>query len=234
MASNSEPSDNERRKFLKLMGVLVIGAGVAGTFRSVVQNVIPSVTNVVSGFPNLTLYLPSGSPVHTSDLNVNDPKIVVFDYPLQNEPNFLLRLGNSSNTDVEVKPSDVTTPANGKKFTSPGGVGPYKSVVSSSAICQHLGCIPPEIHFYSPSSKSYAGKIHCNCHGSTYDPFTGFSVVTGPTRAPLPSVTLSYNSSEDKYSATMMIGPTIYGHSSDLSGGNQISTSGKTTLTTIQ
>jgi Rieske Fe-S protein len=234
LEKNEGPRDGDRRKFLKLMGVLIVGAGVAGTLRSVVQNVIPPISNVVSSFPSLTLYLPNGNPVHTPDLIVNNPQIVIYDYPLSNEPNFLLRLGDSSNSDVEVKSTTVTIPATGGKYTSQGGVGPYKSVVSSSAICQHLGCIPPEIHFYPPSSTSYPGKIHCSCHGSTYDPYSGFSVVTGPTTHPLPSVNLSYSSSDDTYSATMMVGPTIYGHTSDLSGGSTISTAGKTTVTTLQ
>lgn len=234
MPSKEELPDEERRKFLKLLGILVVGVGAVGTLRSVVQNIIPPVGNVESSFPSLTLYLPSGSPVHTTDLVVNNPQIVVFDYPLQNEPNFLLRLGDSNNNDVEIKSTEVKIPATGKTFQSMAGVGPYKSVVGASAICQHLGCIPPEIHYYPPSSSSFPGKIHCSCHGSTYDPFSGFSVVTGPTQAPLPNVNLVYDESSDTYSATLMVGPTIYGHSDDLSGGQQITTSGKTTITTIQ
>ncbi|MEM0346519.1 MAG: Rieske 2Fe-2S domain-containing protein, partial [Thermoplasmatales archaeon] len=117
-------------------------------------------------------------------------------------------------------------------YKSPPGVGPYGSVVASSAICQHLGCIPPEIRYHPPSSSTFPGKIHCDCHGSTYDPYAGFSVVTGPTTHPLPSLVLSYDSSKDTYSATMMVGPTIYGHTSDLSGGQAITTT-TTSITTI-
>jgi len=40
--------------------------------------------------------------------------------------------------------------ATGSTYDFPGGVGPYKSIVAYSAICQHLGCQPPEIHFYPP------------------------------------------------------------------------------------
>ncbi|MGC8645780.1 MAG: Rieske 2Fe-2S domain-containing protein [Thermoplasmata archaeon] len=233
MVEEKGPKDEQKRNFLKIMGVLIIGAGIAGTLRSVVQNVLPTSIQTESSFPTLLLTLPSGNPVHTSDLVVNNPQIVKFNYPLTNEPNFLLRLGDSSGRDVKIESTTVKIPATGQTYKSPPGVGPYGSVVSSSAICQHLGCIPPEIRYHPPSSSSFPGKIHCDCHGSTYDPFSGFSVVTGPATHPLPSLVLSYDASKDTYSVSMMVGPTIYGHTSDLSGGQAITTS-YTTVTTIE
>lgn len=214
------------------MGVLIIGAGMVGTLRSVVQNIIPTSTSSETSFPVLTLVLPNGNPVHTSDLIVNNPASVTFDYPLQNEPNLLLRLGDSNNADTKISPSTVSIPATGGSFQSPAGVGPYGSVVSASAICQHLGCIPPEVKFNPPSASEFPGKVHCSCHGSNYDPYNGFSVVNGPTKSPLPSLTLTYDSTQDTYSATMMVGPTIYGHASDLSGGSSISSNGTVVSTT--
>jgi len=233
LSQEKDLKDEQKRNFLKIMGVLIIGAGLAGTLRSVVQNILPESVQAESSFPTLLLSLPDGNPVHTADLIVNNPQIVLYYYPLTNTPNFLLRLGDASGKDVKIEGSVVKIPATGQTYKSPPGVGPYGSVVSSSAICQHLGCIPPEIRYHPPSSTSFPGKIHCDCHGSTYDPFNGFSVVTGPTTHPLPSVVLSYDPSKDTYSATLMVGPTIYGHSSDLSGGQAVSTS-FTTITTIQ
>jgi Rieske Fe-S protein len=232
MPQENKNPDLSRRNFLKAMGVLAVGVGVAGILRGVVIDIIPPNQNVESGYPTLQLALPNGNPVHTSDLIVNNPQIVIFNYPLQNEPNFLLRLGDSNNNDVALQPTEVTIPATGAKFTSPGGVGPYKSVVASSAICQHLGCVPPEIRFHPPNDTSYPGKIHCDCHGSTYDPYQGFSVVAGPTQSPLPNVKLVYDATNDTYSASLMIGPVIYGRTSDLSGGNPIS-GNSTEVTTI-
>jgi Rieske Fe-S protein len=185
--SSPEPDDKGRRTFLKMMGVLGVGLVGAGVLRGVIQNLIPSTSNVVSAFPTLTLVSSSGSPITTSDIAVNAPAVVLFQYPLENEPNFLLRLGDSNNSDKAIAPVEVNVPATGKNFQSPGGVGPYKSIVASSAICQHLGCEPPEIRFHPPSDTSFPGLIHCDCHGSTYDPFKGFAVVTGPTSHPLPS-----------------------------------------------
>ncbi|MCL4306990.1 MAG: Rieske 2Fe-2S domain-containing protein [Candidatus Thermoplasmatota archaeon] len=228
-----EPADKDRRNFFKFLGVAAIAAGGIGALRGVLENVSPPITAAFSSFPTLLLYSQSGKPISTDDLTVNNATIVLFDYPLQNEPNFLLRLGDSNNVDMAIEPTTVKIPATGKTFKSPGGVGLHNSVVASSAICQHLGCIPPIIHFYPPSSPSYPGKIHCNCHGSTYDPYSGFSVVNGPTTHPLPNTVLSYDSAKDQYSVTSLVGPTIYGHSSDLSGGSQLPSSTYTEITTL-
>lgn len=237
----SEPvEDPSKRSFLKYMTVAAFAAASAGALRSTLQNIIPKSAGI-TGFPDLVLMNgSSGKALTTSDLKVNDPTVVTFDYPLQGEPNFLLRLGDSSGNDVKVSSVSVKIPATGKTFDSPKGVGPYGSVVASSAICQHLGCIPPIIHFYkpgstipnAPSGSKNHGLIHCNCHGSTYDPFNGFGVVTGPTQRPLPNVSLNYDKSSDKYYATLMNGPNIYGHSDDLSGGNPLPSNTETVVTT--
>ena len=220
----------ERRTFLKFMGTVAMGVALVGGLRGMVQTIIPQSSPLASGFPTMTLVDSSGNPIKTTDLQVNSASVVTFEYPLQGEPNFLLRLGDNSNRDVEVKSMTVKSPASGKTFQSPPGVGPYKSVVASSAICQHLGCEPPIIHFYPPSSGSYPGKIHCNCHGSTYDPYQGFGIVTGPTLDPLPNVVLGYDAYSDTYKVVNMAGPTIYGHTNDLSGGNPLPSSTQTKI----
>jgi Rieske Fe-S protein len=218
----NEEGDKSRRTFLKAMGIIGVGVLAIGSLRGVIQNIIPPVSNAVSNFPTLTIVSSSGKPINTTDIQVNNPTPFLFNYPLLNEPNFLLRLGDSSNKDMAIKSVTVKDPGNGNTFVSAPGVGPYNSVIASSAICQHLGCVPPKIHFYSPSSSSFPGMIHCSCHGSTYDPKTGFSIVTGPTQHPLPNTYLSYDSSSDTYKVTGMVGPTIYGHINDLSGGSAL------------
>lgn len=230
--------DPSKRNFLKAMSAVAVAAAVGGVGRGLIQNIIPNSVGI-TGFPSLTLVDSGGNPVKTSALKVNDPSVVLFEYPLQGEPNFLLRMGDSGNNDVEVKSVSVPVPATGKSFQSPGGVGPYKSVVASSAICQHLGCVPPMIHFYQPGStipgtsfsgSSNKGFVHCNCHGSTYDPSSGFSIVTGPTQKPLPNIVLSYDSTSDTYKAVSMVGPTIYGQTDDLKGSTPLSSSSQTTV----
>ena len=233
-----EVDDPSKRSFLKYMTVAAFAAASAGALKAAVQNIIPQ-SKSIGGYPNLLLVDgTTGKPIKTSDLNVNDSAIVTFDYPLQGEPNFLLRLGDSSGNDINVSATKVSIPAAGTTYQSPGGVGPHGSVVASSAICEHLGCVPPIIHFYKPgtsipngpSGSANPGYVHCNCHGSNYDPAKGFSIVTGPTQKPLPSVVLKYDQSSDSYYAVSMVGPTIYGHSNDLSGGNALPSSSQTVV----
>lgn len=230
--------DPSKRNFLKAMSVVAIAAAVGGVGRGVVQDIIPKSVGI-TGFPTLSLVDLSGKPMTTSQIKVNDPSVVLFEYPLQGEPNFLLRMGDSSNNDVPVKSVNVSIPASGKTFKSPGGVGPYSSVVAASAICEHLGCVPPMIHYYSPGTSipgtSYSGSsnrgfVHCNCHGSTYDPQSGFSILTGPTQKPLPNIVLNYDSTTDSYKAVSMVGPTIYGQTDDLKGSSPLSSSTQTTV----
>lgn len=228
------PKDEGRRTFLKFLGVLGIAAVSVGVLRSAVQNIIPPISGATGGFPTLQLVSASGTPIKTTDLTVNNPQIVLFNYPLMGDPNFLLRLGNSSNADEKILSSKVTIPATGSTFDSPAGVGPYGSIVAASAICQHLGCKPPELRYHPPSDSSFPGKVHCDCHGSTYDPFKGFSVVTSPTIKPLPSVILSYDSSSDTYNVTNMVGPTIFGQPTDLTGGTPFPSGTKTTQITTE
>jgi Rieske Fe-S protein len=49
--------------------------------------------------------------------------------------------------------------------------------VAHSAICTHMGC----------TVKAAGKQLHCPCHGSRYDAFTG-AVVQGPAPKPLPVV----------------------------------------------
>lgn len=236
-----EPVDQGKRNFLKAMIVVSAGAAVIGTLNGVIRNIITPAAGLTS-FPVLTLVDEvTGQPIHTSDIKVNSTKAYIYYYPLDNDPNFLIRLGDISGNDVRVSPFNVNIPATGGTFRSPGGVGPYGSVVSFSAICQHLGCVPPIIHYYKgglsiPGHPELplieTGYIHCNCHGSTYDPLEGAKVVTGPTVKPLPNTILDFDPTTDTYRVRSMIGPTIYGKPNDLQGGTPFPSGTKTTPVT--
>lgn len=218
-----------RRNFLKAMAVISAGVATAGVLQGVVRDVITPQVGLTS-FPTLKILGTDGKPLHYADIPVNATKIWIYYYPLTDDPNFLLSLGDANNNAKSVPASTVTIEATGATYKSPGGVGPAnsESVVSFSAICQHLGCVPPIIRFYPPgqqvpgtnfNNSSNPGYIHCSCHGSTYDPSKGAAIITGPTTHPLPSVFLKYNS-DDTFSAYNMIGPTIYGRVDDLTGGS--------------
>ena len=193
---NDEKIDESKRKFLKMVSIGSAVVAFAGFVPSLSYLIPRSVG--VKGFPTLTLVKPDGTPIHTSDILPNTPKIVLFEYPLLNEPNFLLNLDKNV----------------------PGGVGPKNSVVAYSAICEHLGCIPPSIKYYPLGSPEHGGYIFCACHGSTYDPFDRAKIITGPTVLPQPMVLLTYDIASDTYRATKMFKPVIYGHKDDLKGGS--------------
>ncbi len=196
-----------RRNFLKVIltfsGLLVIG-GVAA--------IAKSITNSAEGTKNPvgTKSFPRVKVAQLADLSVNQP--VVFAYPLDNEPNILVKLGQKAD----------------------GGVGPEGDLVAFSGVCQHLGCI---YAFQAPgtsptcnASYSAAGpEGYCCCHGSVFDFLHGAKVRSGPSPRPQPQVLLEVDESGNVY-ATGMTPPTIFGHntgsndvSSDLEGGNPVS-----------
>jgi len=237
---NVGPLSPERRMFLK--GLLIgIGALAVVSVLPVLGYLNqPEIT--LKDFPWMIVTDSNGNPIEASKLPVNNPAILVFQYPMQGDITFLINIGDKNGNPVAVPSTTVTIPENGATYTFPGGVGPNKSIVAYSAICQHLGCIPPEIHYYPPNlvqpngpfpnyipSDVYNiivsqginyGVIHCDCHGSTYDPYKGASVVTGPTVRPLPYVQLYWDPNTDYLYAVGMNpnAPVILGRSNDLSG----------------
>jgi len=196
-----------RRNFLKLIvtfsGLLVIG-GVAA--------IAKSITNSAQGAENPvgTKSFPRVKVAQLADLSVNQP--VVFAYPLDNEPNILVKLGEKAD----------------------GGVGPDGDLVAFSGVCQHLGCIygfqaPGTSPVCNPSYRATGPVGYCCCHGSVFDFLNGAKVLSGPSPRPQPQVLLEVDDSGNVY-ATGMTPPTIFGHntgsndvSSDLQGGNPVS-----------
>jgi len=229
---NVGPVDEKRRRFLQGILIGVSAAVVAGIIPGL-RVLVPPVQSV-SGFPKTLIVDSSGNPIKASSIPVNSPIIMLFSYPLKNEINFLLNLGDKNGNPVEVPPTTVLVPQTGDKYQFPGGVGPNKSIVAYSAICQHLGCEPPYIHFYPPKyvnisqvtapepntltveavqaaqKENLPAIIHCDCHGSTYDPYHGAAVLTGPTVRPLPAVILEWDSSTDYLYAVGYVGVPVY------------------------
>jgi Rieske Fe-S protein len=235
----NEGIDEKRRNFLKLMVTASVVAGAGLSLGVVVKALAPPSAGITS-FPTLKLVDSSGNPVLAADLKVNSPIALQFNYPLQNTPNNLVNLGDTSGTPIKLNATTVEVPADGSKYQSYAGVGKYGSVVAYSGICQHLGCIFPELRFYPAgvesitlAGKTYTGVFHCLCHGSTYDPAAGCSVLTGPTTHPLPMVKLVWDSNSDELYVSNMVGPTIYGRASDLTGESPITTHSTTEVTSL-
>ncbi len=218
-----EDKEASRRNFLKVglsaaVVLVIFGVGAIAKSLTAPSEVLTTQTSTTTASAPTTTQTgiqPSspGFPViviaNVSDLALN--KVVYFNYPLQETPNILVKLG--------VKAS--------------GGVGPDGDIVAFSQVCQHLGCIYGYVKAGgSPScdsSYTAAGpQGYCCCHGSAYDLTEGAKVLAGPAPRPLPQVILKVDSSGDIY-ATGMTPPTIFGYntgsnnvSADLTGGTPV------------
>jgi Rieske Fe-S protein len=206
--------DETKRNVLKLLGIAgVIAVGGGGLTAGALQYVQPPQIGLAS-FPKVQLIDLDGSPLTATSVmaeyNYLTDDVITFNYPLRNEPNFLLNLA---------PPAGST----GGATNVVGGVGPQNSIVAFSAICQHLGCPAPAISYYPPGTCSqtpggHPFYIHCTCHGSTYDVTNGAANLTGPAVLPLPQVTLEWDQSDDTIYATSENGPPVNGHLSTLTG----------------
>jgi len=93
-----------------------------------------------------------------SALDVNKP--VSFQYPLRGQTSVLIDTGRAV----------------------PGGVGPSKSIVAYSALCQHMGC--------PVAYDAGVRELVCPCHQTRYDPERLGSIVLGVATRALPRVLL--------------------------------------------
>lgn len=125
--------------------------------------------------------------VALSKLRVNRP--VSFAYPLKAQPNVLLDLGHAV----------------------PHGVGPKKSIVAYSILCQHMGC-PVE---YRRKTREFV----CPCHQSQYDPARLASIIQGVAPRPLPRIQLKV-----ERGAVWAVGVDglIYGYRTNLKPGKRV------------
>lgn len=190
--------DDERRRFLKAM--IAVGAVVAiGGIAKPLLDYATVSESTATTFPRVKV-------ANVSQLSVNNP--LVFNYPLTNEPNYLVMLSQAAEY----------------------GVGPDSNIVAFSAICEHYGCI---YHFTASLAQQGGPNVpggYCPCHGSMYNYLEDAKVVGGPAPCPVPRVVLEYDSSTGDIYATGMEPPTIFGHGSscssdvtqDLQGGSEV------------
>jgi arsenite oxidase small subunit len=121
-------------------------------------------------------------------LRANRP--VRFNYPLEAQPNILLDLG----------------------APVPAGVGPKKSIVAFSSLCQHMGC---DLDY-----RRGARELVCPCHQTRYDPERLAAIIQGVATRALPRVLL-----EVRDGAVYAIGVNglIYGYRTNLAPGRTAS-----------
>ena len=209
-----------RRNFLKLglttaVALVILGIGAISKSLTAPAEVLSTVTTTTTTTTSRSGIQPStpGFPVilvaNVGDLTEN--QVVYFNYPLQETPNILVKLGAKAE----------------------GGVGPDGDIVAFSQVCQHLGCIYGFVEQGgSPScDRSYTAdrpEGYCCCHGTVYDLTDGAKVLSGPAPRPLPQVILVVDGQGNIY-ATGMTPPTIFGYdtgsnnvSADLQGGTLV------------
>lgn len=203
-ASGDQPADQSKRDFLKVaasISAALAVVGIASVMKSVVIPVVPANASPTT-FPK----------VKVSTLSeVAGGTAVIFNYPLDNTPNIMIKLG--------------------QKATN--GVGPDGDIVAFSQVCQHLGCIWGFVpKGQSPAvNKSYVAQEpvgYCPCHGSIFDLTNAAKVIGGPSPRPEPQVILQVDGSGNIF-ATGMTPPSIFGHNTgsndvtnDLQGGNVV------------
>ena len=197
----------EKRAFLKGAGLSIAALMIGGL--SIERYVVPSDRGVpvMDNFPLAILEDPSGNRITTQDVieyaaaspTSTSTPILVFNYPLQDEPTFLLVLKNVKVTTPNTSPSSgfaqlppsSTAPMEGIIYTSYNGNN--YSILALSGICQHLGCVPPFLDYHpgqsipfeskligykadapgTPAQWPNYGLIYCKCHGSQYNPLWG-------------------------------------------------------------
>jgi arsenite oxidase small subunit len=130
---------------------------------------------------------PSLRVVALSRLRVN--RAVTFDYPLEGQSNVLVDLGSAV----------------------PGGVGPKKSIVAFSSLCQHMGCPVG----YDRGRR----ELVCPCHQSRYDPERLGAIIQGVATRALPRVHLQV-----RRGAVYAVGVDglIYGYRTNLAPGKKV------------
>ncbi len=196
------PTDAGKRTFIKVAAVasgILAAAGAGSIVRSLIS---PAGPPAAANFPKVKV-------TNVTTLAVGSP--LLFDYPLKETPNVLVKLG--------VKATD--------------GVGPDGDIVAFSVICQHLGCIyavlaPGEVPPCPSSYRATEPVGYCCCHGSIFDLANGAKVIGGPSPRPQPQVQLVVDAAGDIY-AVGMGPPTIFGHNTgsddvsfDLQGGTLV------------
>jgi arsenite oxidase small subunit len=159
---------------------------IAGGGAAAVAGGTAVVVSACGGGSNKNAY-PKLTITTLSKLRPNTP--ISFSYPLQGQASVLVDVGQQV----------------------PAGVGPKKSIVAYSTLCQHMGC--PVV--YQPALREFV----CPCHQSRYDPERLGSIVQGVAMLPLPRVLLEVNG--DSVDAVGMDG-LIYGFRDNLKPGKKV------------
>ena len=178
-----KPGARSRRDFLKASAGIVGGIGILafpGGLDRVFADVSPGVQRLTDAYPEIMVGKVS---------ELADGELVDFRYPLEEQTNFLVKLGVSAN----------------------GGVGPAGDIVAFSYLCSHMGC--PLTGLYNKEHKMLGP---CPCHYSRFDLAKGGILILGQATQSLPQIVLETRG-DDIY-ATGVTG-LLYGYQNNVEGG---------------
>jgi arsenite oxidase small subunit len=149
-----------------------------------------------------------GKPILAKGVPAN--RNLIFHYPYEATPCFLLNLGKPAKGAAHLKTVD------NQAYEWKGGVGPARSIVAYSAICAHKLSYPTkDISFISfrpeagPVNK-HAAVIHCCSEHSQYDPAEGGRVLAGPAPQPLAAILLEHDAKTDELHAVGTLGGEMF------------------------
>jgi len=150
----------------------------------------------------------AGKPMHAARVPAH--RTLVFHYPYDATPCFLLNLGRPLETLAKLRTADE------HEYEWRGGVGPARSVVAYSAICAHKLAYPTrDISFISfrterSDRNRHGNVIHCCAEHSQYDPAQGARVVAGPAPQPLAAILLEHDRASDELYAVGTLGGEMF------------------------
>jgi len=174
---------HSRRDFLKASAAVAGGIGISA-FPAGLNRVFADVS---SGVQRLTDTYPEAIVGSISQLA--EGELSDFRYPLEEQTNFLVKLGVSAN----------------------GGVGPAGDIVAFSYLCSHMGC--PLTGLYNNEHKMLGP---CPCHYSRFDLAKGGILILGQATQSLPQIVLETR--RDDIYATGVTG-LVYGYQNNVEGG---------------
>jgi Rieske Fe-S protein len=149
-----------------------------------------------------------GSPLRAATIPPH--RNLIFHYPYETTPCFLLNLGKPANAAARLATADK------QSYEWQGGVGAQRSIVAYSAICAHQLAYPTrEISFISYRTERgavnrHANVIHCCAEHSQYDPARGARVVAGPAPQPLAAILLEHVPGSDELYAVGTLGGEMF------------------------
>jgi Rieske Fe-S protein len=149
-----------------------------------------------------------GIPLRASTVPLH--RNLIFHYPYDTTPCFLLNLGRPAS-----EPARLST-ADKKVYEWQGGVGAKRSIVAYSAICAHQLAYPTrDISFISyrterGAANRHSNVIHCCAEHSQYDPAHGARVVAGPAPQPLAAILLEHVPGSDELYAVGTLGGEMF------------------------